>query len=72
MPRDVFDLLEIYIRLKRRRLSSGGGKPVQFLAFGREIPCKTTTTQKVTVKSLIHTTAGTISIIVSLARIEPA
>ena len=26
----------------RRRLSSGGGKPVQFSAFGREIPCETT------------------------------
>ena len=26
----------------RRRLSSGGGKPGLFSAFGREIPCETT------------------------------
>ena len=45
----------------RHRLSSGGGKPVQFLAFGREIPCGTTATRKVTVKPSIHTNAGTIN-----------
>ena len=57
--RDGFDFL-------RRQLSSGGGEPVQFSAFGWEIPCETTTTQKVTIKPLIHTTAGTILIIVLL------
>ena len=31
---------------------NGGGKPVQFLAFGWEMHCETTATQKVTVKSL--------------------
>ena len=39
---------------------------MQFSALGREIPCVTTATRKVTVKPLIYTTAGTILIIVSL------
>ena len=39
---------------------------MQFSAFGREIPCETTATWKVTVKPLIHTAAGTILIVVSL------
>ena len=39
---------------------------MQFSAFGQEIPCETAATWKVTVKPLIHTTAGTILIFVSL------
>ena len=39
---------------------------MQFSAFSLEIPCETTATRKVTVKPLIHTTARTILIIVSL------
>ena len=50
-------------------MSSGGGKPVQFSAFGQEITCETIATRKVTVKPLIHTTAGTILIIISLINI---
>ena len=46
------DLLEIDVRLKRRRLSSSGGKPMQFSAFDREIQCETTATRKVKVKPL--------------------
>ena len=42
---------------------------MQFSVFGREIPCKTTETRKVTVKPLIHTTVGTILLIVSLINI---
>ena len=42
---------------------------MQFMAFGREIPCETTATQKVTVRPSIHTTAGNILIIVSLINI---
>ena len=41
-------------------MSSGGGKQGQLSAFGREIPRETTPALKVTVKPLIHTTAGTI------------
>ena len=37
-----------------------------FYAFGWEIPCEITATCKVTVKPLIHTTAGTILTIVPL------
>ena len=63
------------ILLLRRRLSSGGGK---LLAFSWVISYETTLSRKVTVKPFIHTTAGTILIIVSqillatLGRIEPA
>ena len=39
---------------------------MQFSGFGREITCETTAIRKVTVKPLLHTTAGTILIIVSL------
>ena len=39
---------------------------MQFMAFSREIPYETTATKKVTVRPSIHTTAGTILIIVSL------
>ena len=39
---------------------------MQFSTFNREILCETTATGKVTVKPLIHTTAGTFLIIVSL------
>ena len=44
---------------------------MKFLAFGSEIPCETIATWKVTVTPLIHvhTTAGTILIIVSLINI---
>ena len=40
---------------------------MQFSAFGREIPCETTATRKVTVNPLIHTTPGTILCTINLA-----
>ena len=40
---------------------------MQFLAFGREISREATETRELTVKSLIHTTAGTILIIAFFA-----
>ena len=55
----------VKILLLRRGLPGGGGKPVQLSALGQELPCETTATHKVTVKPLVHTTAGTILIIVS-------
>ena len=42
---------------------------MQFWAFSQEIHCETTATRKATVKPLIHTTEGTILIIVSLINI---
>ena len=48
------------MQLLRCQLSSSEGRPVQFSAFGQEIPYETTATRKVTVKPFIHTTAGTI------------
>ena len=42
---------------------------MQCAVFSLEIPCETTATGKVTVKPLIHTTAGTFLINVSLINI---
>ena len=42
---------------------------MQYPAFSQEIPCETIAARKATVKPLIHTTAGTILIIVSLINI---
>ena len=39
---------------------------MEFLVFGWEMTCETTTTRKVTVIPLIHTTAGTVLIIILL------
>ena len=43
---------------------------MQFSAFGQEILCETTTTRKMTVKPLKHTTAGTIELLIFVSLID--
>ena len=57
-------------------MSSGGGKPVQFSAFGQEIHCETSAIRKVTVKPLryipLQEQFDNYILLAMLVRFEPA